>query len=402
MRKTRWLILVVLLLFSACQTAKIPVIIQTDGQIYTLMSSERIPGKWLSAAGITLGKNDRVLYLGSSVPIDTVLPNANSFSLAVHRAVTLTITSPDGTMEIQSSAPSVGDVLNEAGYMLYTTDKLDPPAETPISGPMTVTYQPSHEISITADGKRVNARSAAASVGQALAEAGFPLTGLDYSLPDENATIPGDGQIRVMRVVESVGLTQKSLPFNTRTELSADLEIDQQALIQGGEPGLAISRVRTRSENGVQVSQNTESQSIVRPPQDRIMGIGTNIVIRTTIVDGVTIEYWRALRLFATAYSPCRSATPDGRCSYGTSSGMKAQKGVVAMVYYWYLLFGFEHLYVPGYGPAVVGDVGGGHQGSHYWIDLGFSDSDNIDAWPKWVTVYFLTPVPANPGYILP
>ena len=46
-------------------------------------------------------------------------------------------------------------------------------------------------------------------------------------------------------------------------------------------------------------------------------------------------------------------------CSYGTSSGMPAQKGVVAMQYYWYLLFGFEHLYIPGYGNAVVGDVGG-------------------------------------------
>jgi 3D (Asp-Asp-Asp) domain-containing protein len=266
---------------------------------------------------------------------------------------------------------------------------------------MTVSYQPSRAITITIDGGLARSRSAANSVGQALAGAGFPLTGLDYSLPDENAPLPEDGQIRVVRVVESVSLTQQSLPFNTRTELSADLEIDQQVLIQGGELGLAISRVRTRREDGTQVSQKPEGESIVRPAQDRIMGIGTKIVVRTTSVDGITIEYWRVLHLFATSYSPCRSATPDGRCSYGTSSGLPVQKGEAAMAYYWYLLFGYDRVYIPGYGQAVVGDVGGGYQGSHYWIDLGYSDSDYVP-WDGWVTVYFLTPVPANPGYLLP
>ena len=130
-------------------------------------------------------------------------------------------------------------------------------------------------------------RSAAASVGQALAEAGIPLIGLDFSSPPETDPLPADGKIRVTRVVESVALIQKSLPFATRTEPSADLELDQQALVQGGEPGLAVTRVRTRSEDGVQVSQKTESESIVRPPQDRIMGYGTKVVIRTAVVDGI-------------------------------------------------------------------------------------------------------------------
>ena len=401
MRRNGWLILTVLIFLASCQSIKTSVIIQADGQTYTLANSERVPAKLLSLVGVTIGPNDRVLYLGSSLALDSPLPKGKSYTLTVRRAVTLTISAPDGNKTIQTSAFNVGQALNEAGYSLFTADQLDPPAETPINGPITVSYQPSREIGITIDGRLVRSRSAANNVGQALAGAGIPLTGLDYSLPDERAPLPGDGQIRVMRVVESVSLDQKSLPFNTRTELSADLEIDQQALIQGGEPGLAITRVRTRSEDGVQISQKSESESIVRPVQDRIMGIGTKIVIRSTSVDGITIEYWRVLHLFATSYSPCRSVTTDGRCSYGTSSGLPVQKGVVAMSYYWYLLFGFEHVYIPGYGQAIVGDVGGGYQGSHYWIDLGYSDSDYVP-WAKWVTVYFLTPVPANPGYLLP
>ncbi len=251
------------------------------------------------------------------------------------------------------------------------------------------------------DGATIQIRSAAPSVGQALAEAGLPLIGLDFSIPPENDPLPVDGRILVTRVVESVTLTQKSIPFASRTEPSADLELDQQALVQGGEPGLAVTRVRTRSENGVQVSQKTESESVVRPPQDRILGYGTKIVIRTIEVDGVSIEYYRALHMFTTSYSPCRSATPDGKCSYGTSSGLPVQRGTVAMVYSWYLAFGFDRLYIPGYGYATVGDVGGGPPGNHFWVDLAWTDAE-YQPMSGWTTVYFLTPVPKNLVYLLP
>jgi uncharacterized protein YabE (DUF348 family) len=400
MKKIVWLILALLWL-SACQPRAIPVTIQDGNQVVLLSTTNTIPSKILAEAKIPLGPNDRILYRGSATPLDTAISDQTNITLTIRRAVALTVITPDGQKTFESSAMTVGQALAETGYMLNFADELDPPAEAPINGSLTIEFKPAREIVITVDGAQVRGRSAATSVGQALAEAGMPLVGLDTSDPPESAPLPEDGQIRVLRVVESVALTQKAIPYNTRTELSADLEIDQQALLQGGEPGLAISRVRTRLEDGVQVSQKSESESLVRPAQDQILGIGTKIVIRTTTVDGVTIEYWRALRLYATSYSPCRAMRPDGKCGTSTSSGLPPGYGVVAMQYYWYLLFGFEHLYIPGYGNAVVGDVGGAYLTSHYWIDLGYDDNNYVP-WSDWVTVYFLTPVPANPGYILP
>ena len=394
-------ILVLLLVLCACQSGSNSITILNGEEVTSLSTNKTIPSEVLAEANNALGVNDRLLYLGSSIPLDKTLPDARSFTLTVRRAVALTVITSGGQQTIQTSALTVSQALAEAGYTLYAGDRLDPPAETPITGPLSVTYQAGREIVVTLDGTQVRVHSAADTVGQALSEAGIPLVGLDYTVPPEAAPLPEDNQIRVVRVVESVALTQKTIPFITRTELSADLEIDQQALIQGGEPGLAIARLRTRSEDGVQVSQQSENESVARPPQDRIMGIGTKIVIRTTTVDGVTIEYWRALNLLATSYSPCRSATPDGSCMNGTSSGLPVQHGVVAMVYSWYLLFGKEHIYIPGYGEAVVGDVGG--VGTHYWIDLAYKDEDYV-GWAEWTTVYFLTPVPANVAdtYILP
>lgn len=157
-----------------------------------------------------------------------------------------------------------------------------------------------------------------------------------------------------------------------------------------------------RSEDGVEVSRQTEGETVVRPAEDRVLGYGTKLVPRTITVDGQTITYWRALRLYATSYSPCRSAGVPGKCYTGTSSGLPVKRGVVAMIYSWYLLFGGQSLYIPGYGYATVGDVGGGYpKGNHYWIDLGWTDEE-YQPMEGWMTVYFLLPAQANPGYILP
>ena len=58
-------------------------------------------------------------------------------------------------------------------------------------------------------------------------------------------------------------------------------------------------------------------------------------------------------------------------------------------------------IFIPGYGYAVVGDIGGGSivedsigVSRYRWIDLGFDDNNIVDM-SGWLTVYFLTPVPA-------
>jgi 3D (Asp-Asp-Asp) domain-containing protein len=304
--------------------------------------------------------------------------------------VALPIITSGGQQTLQTSALTVGQALVEAGYILYAADQLDPPAGTSLDGPLTVTYTPSREYTVSMDGKSVVIRSAAATVGQALAEAGIPLQGLDYSLPVESAPLPEDRQIRLVRVVETVTLTQKSIPFTTLSEYSADLELDQQAFTQPGAPGLAVSRVRVRSEDGVEVSCQPESESVVRPLQDRVVSYGTRVVMHTTTVDGITITYWRALQFWATSYHPAETGSDI------TASGRRLQKGLVGIDPD-YIPYGTQ-MYIPSYGFAEAADTGSiiGR-----WIDLGYRDDDYV-AWHQWVTVYFLWPPPAVIPYNIP
>lgn len=392
-----WVLALAFFLFACQPTAPQTVTIIDGENILTLQTDERVPAAILNEAGITLAPEDRILLNG--LPISPELPITNSpAALQIRRAVTVTISTPQGQQTIQTSAFTVGEALREAGIQLRTGDKTSQPLQSPVSSlQQTITIYQLLPLTITSNGKTLQVESSAGTVGAALAEAGIPLVGGDYSLPSENEALPADGQIKVVRVSESVLLAQKPIPFTSESISSAEVPLDQTQILQPGENGLTMQRIRVRYEDGVEMARVTEDETIVRPPKNRVLGYGTKIEIKTAVVDGVTIEYWRAVQMYVTSYSPCRSG--GDRCYTGTASGATVKKGVAGMRYDWYLSMGGQALYIPGYGFATVEDVCGGCVGKP-WIDVAYSDDDYVP-WSSWVTVYFLTPVPANIMYVL-
>jgi uncharacterized protein YabE (DUF348 family) len=407
MKLARLLAFTFVAFLSSCQpTNTLPTVIIIDNdQVITLQTNERVPSALLEQAGITLKPNDRVLLNGLPIAIDQPITTHSTSSgqrspitLQTRRAIPITIITPDGEQEIQTSAFAVGEVLQEASIWLRAGDKIEPALNSPASSsPITIYQLPARDLTITSNGKSVQIYSAAQTVGEALAEAGIPLIGLDYSIPAENEPLPTNGQIRLVRVMESLQLAQKPIPFESELQASADVPLDQTQILQPGEPGLTVQRIRIRYEDGEEISRVTEDETMVRPPKTRILAYGTKIEVKTAVVDGVNIEYWRAVRMWATSYSPCRSGSD--RCYSGTSSGKSVQKGVVGLRESWYLNMQGQRLFIPGYGFASVEDVCGGCDDKP-WIDLGYSDND-YEEWSVEVTVYFLTPVPANVVYVL-
>lgn len=398
MKKTHWLFIFLLILLVSCQSTSVPVtIIIEDERIY-FNTRGRVPIEILSDAAIELGGDDRIIYLGSSVSRDAPLPESNSYTLIVRRAFDVILVSPDNTQTITTSAITVGQALVENSIQLTPADYLDPPATTSLTAGMIIKWRPAINLVINVDGDKIHIKSSAGSIGQALAETGIPLVGLDYSIPSALSPLPPNGEISIVRVFETVTLTQNALPFITRFEPSAGLELDQQEILHPGESGLSVSRVRIRIEDGNEVGRQDDEETIVRQGQDRIIGYGTKVVIRDTTVDGVTITYWRAVQVYATSYSPCRSGVST--CYYYTSSREKVQQGVIAVASRWYPYIVGTGVFIPGYGYATVEDIGGGFP-DRYWIDLAYSDEAYI-SWGDWVTLYFLTPVPPVIQYVLP
>ncbi|MGB8982886.1 MAG: ubiquitin-like domain-containing protein [Anaerolineales bacterium] len=397
MKFVHLLALATVLFLAACQPAAFAGVTIIDGnQIVTLETDEGLPSALLDEAGITLNPDDRLLVNGvPAVPDQPILDFP--ITLQLRRAASITIITPDGEQKLRSSALTVGEALQATSIWLRAGDVVEPALTAPISDGMTITVAARRELTVSVDGKAVQVRSSARTVGEALAEAGIPLIGLDYSVPAERDPLPTDGQVRVVRVSEALVLAQKPVPFENDFQASADVPLDQTQILQPGETGLIVQRIRIRYEDGKEIARLTENETLVRPPKTRILAYGTRIEVKTATVDGVKIEYWRAVQMYATSYSPCRSG--GDRCYTGTSSGATVRKGVVGLRYSWYLNMQGQQLYIPGYGFASVEDVCGGCVGKP-WIDLGFSDND-YEPWHSWVTVYFLAPAPANVIYVL-
>jgi uncharacterized protein YabE (DUF348 family) len=369
----------------------IPVQILSDGQITSLYSTDRTPSSLLSQSGVIVLPGDQVLSNGQAIDPSQPFPtDIKSLSLQIIRLVSFTLTDDGMRSDLTSTAQTLGSALWAAGYTFFAADQLIPPSNTPLTPGLSATVKRSRQVIIHVQDANVTSRTAAATVGEALEDAGLSIQSLDYSLPSPETTIPSSGEIRLVHVTEEVLLEQSPLPFETEYQPDSDLEIDNQSILQTGEYGLSAQRVRVRYEDGQEVSRQVESQWVARQPQPRIIGYGTSVVMHTTTVDGVQIQYWRTLNMYATSYHP--SEVGDT-----TASGLPLKKGVAAVDTS--LISFFTQMYVPGYGEAVAADIGGGVSGRV--IDLGYSDEDYVP-WHQWVTVYFLWPPPDNIVWVVP
>ena len=139
------------------------------------------------------------------------------------------------------------------------------------------------------------------------------------------------------------------------------------------------------------MARTVEHEYVAVPPTTKIMGYGTQIVIRTLDTPSGPIEYWRVIRMLATSYSASTAGTPTDAPWYGyTRTGERMRYGIVAVDPRVVNLR--TQVYVAGYGIGYAGDTGGAIKWRR--IDLGYDD-DNLKLWYNWVDVYLLTPVPA-------
>jgi len=375
------------------------VLIQTADESRWVTTAAVSPADILAAAGLRLYPADRVWADGMPVSSATKPLERVPQRVRLERGRTLALGQPTGTTLVHSSASTLGEALIEAGCELRQGDSIVPRAQTPLAGLAAADYRAARPVHIAVDGIGLEAMVSGPTVGEALAQAGVALAGLDRSDPSAAEPVPDSGEIAVTRVREDVLVEQVPVPPTTKPEYSAELELDTREVVDPGAYGMQAKRVRVRYEDGVEVSRVAEGEWRAIEPKDRVVAYGTKIVLKTLDTEYGPIQYYRTITVYATSYSPCRSGTSN--CLYYTSSRKPVQQGVIAVQYAWYLALGFGvPVYIPGYGTATIEDIGGGFP-DRYWIDLGYSDEDWV-TWGSYVTLYFIAPVPPDVPVIFP
>jgi uncharacterized protein YabE (DUF348 family) len=364
------------------------ILVMADGKLIPLLTADAKPAAWLAQAGVTLNPGDVLLSGGKSV--DAQSPTSEN-AVQVLRQHTLVVVHDGVSTTLKTTALTVGGALWAEGFRLRKTDIVTPSMEALVQPGMTIQLYPARLLHVTVAGKVYAMFSPANTVGAALADIGLAPQGLDYSLPAEGDSIPADGSIRLVRVQEDSVVHETPLPFKTTYAPVSDLEIDNLKVVQAGLSGIEATRERVRYEDGVEKSRQTDTTWVARPPQDKVIGYGTLVVKHTLKTPDGTIVYWRALQMYATSYHPAETGGDI------TASGLKLRKGLVG-VDPRYIPY-FTKMYVPGYGPALAADTGGGI--FPRLIDLAYPDDEYVP-WHQYVTVYFLWPPPDNIVYMYP
>ena len=300
----------------------------------------------------------------------------------------LSIRMGDQSWQISSQAATIGDALTEAGVKLHPKDRLSLNLETPLQDGMELSITKARQVWVEQAGSSLSGVTAASSVGEALAELGLSLQGLDFSEPAEDSALPADGKLSLHRVGETISLIKEETPAGYSYEADPETELDQQSTLVPAVPSYVVTRTRTRIVDGQAQEALTEGPWKASEPVNGVIGLGSKVVIHTEVVDGVELNYWRKLSVYATGYKPSSNG------GLGTASGIPLTKGIIAVEVSWYNSgMAFQKAYVPGYGFGTIADTGPNILG-HPWIDLGFDD-DNYVSWHNWTTLYLLEPVPA-------
>jgi uncharacterized protein YabE (DUF348 family) len=376
------------------------VVIQTPEEQYTVKTAERIPGNIFRQVGIDLFPQDRLTINGIEIDPSQPLMIDAPILVQYQPAIPLKIVIGDKGDILFTNQPTLGSALEAAFISLGSEDWISESLSAPITEMMQVEIRRARPVTVIKDNQTTTGLTAAATVGEALYDLGVPLQNLDYSDPPEDASIPDDGRITLVRVKESLLVVTEEIPYESEYQIDPDTPLDQVSVIQPGQNAIYVSRDRVKIADGKEMWRSPNESWQASEAQKGVMGYGTKIVIQSEVVDGQTIEYWRKISVYATSYKPCDF---NGVCHDGTAGGYPLQQGIIAVSPHWYSVpngLGMADLsvYVPGYGPAIIGDVCGGCSGS-YWIDLAYRE-ENYVPWYHWTTMYFLTPVPQR--YIPP
>jgi uncharacterized protein YabE (DUF348 family) len=365
--------------------------ILVEGEVHTLITTEKQINKILSQVNISINDEDR-LFINAEIgkAYSLLPPGTNPIAIQIQPAVPIFISESVREKPYKTTASTLINALWDLGIIVESSDFLTHSPHTPIQSNLKVGITRAKPIKIKTQAGNIMVESPASTVGEALTQAGLSLQGLDYSIPNPEAPIPENNEIQLIRLRDELIIEHIPIQFETEYQSADDLEIDTRSTIQPGEYGLIAQRVRVRYQDGEEISRNIEEEWVAKEPESRIVGYGTKIVKKIADTPDGPIEYWRALRMYAVSYRPKETDNT-------TASGLPLKKGVAAIDRR-FIPF-YTRMYIPGYGEALAADVGGGVIGR--MIDLGYSNEDYV-SWHQWVTVYFLWPPPDSIVWFIP
>ncbi|MEV4229628.1 ubiquitin-like domain-containing protein [Streptomyces bobili] len=276
-----------------------------DGKPRTLHTFADDVGELLAEEGLRIGSHDMV----APAP-GTALDNGDEIAVRYGRPVRLML---DGApREVWTTAHTVEEALRQLGVRAEGA-YLSVSRSRPIGREgLALDVRTERALTIMADGRARTVRTNAATVREAVEEAGITLRGQDTTSVAPGS-FPRDGQtITVLRITGSREVREEAIPFLVRRTEDPTLFRGTEVVERAGQPGLLRVTYALRTVNGVRQKPRRVRTEIVREPRAQVVKVGTKP--RPASVRGADHLDWQALAVCESGGRP-DAVDPSG--NYG-------------------------------------------------------------------------------------
>ncbi|AYN40902.1 DUF348 domain-containing protein [Streptomyces dangxiongensis] len=279
--------------------------LSVDGRQRILHTFADDVGDLLAEEGVRAGAHDMI----APVP-GAALHSGDAVAVRYGRPVRLTL---DGRpREVWTTAHTVEGALDELGVRAEGA-YLSASRSRPIGrAGLALDVRTERAVTVLADGRTRTVRTNAATVREAVEEAGITLRGQDtVSVPPHS--FPRDGQtVTVLRISGVREVRDEQVPFGVRRVQDPTLFRGTEVIARPGQPGLRRTTYVLRTVNGVREKPRRERTELVREPRRQVVRVGTRP--RPASVDGADHLNWRGL---AACESGGRPHAVDASGTYG-------------------------------------------------------------------------------------
>ncbi|WND37096.1 ubiquitin-like domain-containing protein [Streptomyces sp. BB1-1-1] len=278
-----------------------------DGTPRTLHTFADDVTELLAREGVEVGAHDVIVPAPG-----TPLTSGEEVSVRYGRPVLLTL---DGhRRQVWTTAETVAGALRQLGVRTEGAYLSTEGSRRIGREGLALNVRTERVVTVMADGRARTVRTNAATVSEAVEEAGVTLRGQDTtSVPATG--FPRDGQtVTVLRITGSQEVHEDPIPFDVRRAEDATLYRGTEVVEQAGRPGLRRTTYALRTVNGVREKPRRLHTEVVREPSPQIVRVGTRA--RPTSVRGADHLNWQGL-------AACESGgRPDAVDPSGTYGGL--------------------------------------------------------------------------------
>lgn len=279
----------------------------------------------------------------------------------------VTVTVGDSEIRWKTTMNTVSACLYELGISVAAKDEVIPSLKAPIVNGMQITVKRMFDIELE-DGNSKNTYSVAArTVALALEELGIGINQEDDIKPSLNEAIGPGSKIKIVRRETKIQKEIEKIPYTTWEFLDNRIDEGKTKIWRQGSSGSKEVSYLISIENGKIVQKTVLEETVLTQPKMHVVARGTKPLFYTLKTPAGLITYTKKIRIEATAYYPGPEST--GKFADGlTAIGLKAGHGIIAVDPRVIPLR--TRVYIPNYGFAIAGDVGGAIKGNI--IDLCF------------------------------